>query len=139
MKKILVATDGSNNSDRALVEAKKQAEYTSGKITILHIVEDLDQYHETESHTISINDLLENEGQIVLKDSLKLFDDFKGEINTKLRRGNPADQIIKEAKDGNYDLIIMGSRGLSTFSRAILGSVSNKVLSHTDKNVLIIK
>ncbi|MGO1470886.1 MAG: universal stress protein, partial [Tissierella sp.] len=61
------------------------------------------------------------------------------ELNVKLRRGDPADAIIKETEKEDYDLVVMGSRGLGTFSRAILGSVSNKVLNHVETNVLIVK
>lgn len=138
MKKILVATDGSDNSERTLIEAKKQAEYSGGEITILTIIEPL-RYATLGYEPVFIAEILEEKGESLLKNSLKLFEDFKGEVNTKLRKGNPADEILKESEEGEYDLIIMGSRGLGAFSRTILGSVSNKVLNHTNKNVLIIK
>lgn len=141
MKKILVATDGSENSERALIEAKKYAECTGGEVTILTIVEYLvmKPYTSVEYPIMPDNEELESVGESVLTNSLKLFDDFKGKVDTKLRRGNPADEIIREAKSGDYDLIIMGSKGLGTFSRTILGSVSNKVLNNSMRNVLIIR
>ncbi len=141
MKKILVATDGSENSERALIEAKKYAECSGGEVTILNIVEYLvlNPYTSVEYPVIPDNEELEDVGESVLKNSLQLFDDFKGKVNTKLRRGNPANEIIREADSGEYDLIIMGSKGLGTFSRTILGSVSNKVLNNSIKNILIIQ
>ena len=141
MKKILVPTDGSENSKRALIEAKEYAECTGGEVTIITIVESLVMklYTTVEFHAMPDNEELESVGQSVLEDSLKLFEDFKGEVNTKLKRGNPADEIIKEADAGNYDLIIMGSKGQGTFSRTILGSVSNKVLNHSKKDVFVVK
>lgn len=42
-------------------------------------------------------------------------------------------------KVGDYDLVVMGSRGLGAFSRAMLGSVYNKVLNQVNANVLLIK
>lgn len=141
MEKILVATDGSANSERALLEAKKYAEHSGGNLTILNIIKPLG-YTTWGYQTISIeetNETLEKEGEKLLKNSLQLFEDFKGEVNAKFRRGNPADEILNEAEEGDYDLIIMGSRGLGAFSRTILGSVSNKVLNHTKRNVLIVK
>lgn len=141
MKKILVATDGSENSERALMEAKAYAECSGGKVTILTIVEYLvmKPYASVEYPVMPANEELENVGESVLTNSLKLFDGFKGDVDTKLRRGNPADEIIREADEGDYDLIIMGSKGLGVFSRTILGSVSNKVLNNSMKNILIIK
>ena len=141
MKKILVTTDGSENSERALIEAKEYAKCTGGEVTILTIVEYLviQPYVSVEYPVMPDNEELEHVGESVLENSLKLFDNFKGEVKTKLRRGNPADQIIREADSEDYDLIIMGSKGLGTFSRTILGSVSNKVLNNSKKNILIVK
>lgn len=141
MVKILVATDGSENSQRALVEARKYAECTGGEITILTVVDYLvlRPYMGVEFPVSPDDESLDNVGQSVLDNGLKSFEGFNGEVNTKLRRGNSGDEIIREATDGDYDLIIMGSRGHGTFSRTILGSVSHKVLNHTKKNVFIVK
>ena len=87
----------------------------------------------------SIPKIAENAGASILRSAEKLFDGFTGDLKTKMRTGNPADQIIAEATDGDYDLVIMGSRGLGTFSRTFLGSISNNVLNHIDKDVLIVK
>lgn len=133
MEKILVATDGSHNSERALIEAKKHAEHYGGEITILTVTDPLG--YQTEY----VDAVLETASKTVLKNACKLFEDFKGKIDTKLRRGDSADEIISEAEEGNYDLVVIGSRGLGAFSRTFLGSVSNKVLNHAKTNVLIVK
>lgn len=133
MEKILVATDGSHNSERALLVAKKHAESLGGEITILTITDPLGY------QTQYVDAVLETASETVLKNACKFFEDFEGGLETKLRRGNPADEIISEAEDGGYDLVVIGSRGLGTFSRTFLGSVSNKVLNHAKINVLIVK
>ncbi len=133
MEKILVATDGSHNSERALLEAKKYAIHLGGKITILTIVDPLGYQAKY------VDEVLEKASKTVLKNSLKLFEDFEGQVDTKFRRGNSADEILKEAEEGDYDLIVIGSRGLGAFSKALLGSVSNKVLNHAKTNVLTVK
>ena len=79
------------------------------------------------------------ESLLLLDQALKVFDGFTGEVKTLFRNGDPGEEIIEEAEKGDYDLIIMGSRGRGIFTRTILGSISNKVLNHTNKNVLIIK
>lgn len=141
MNNILVTTDGSENSERALAEARRYAECSGGQVTILTVVDYLivRPYVGVEYPVLPDNEELENVGHSVLENALKVFEGFTGKVDTKLRRGNPGDEIIKEANGEEYDLVIMGSRGHGTFSRAILGSVSNKVLNHTKKNVLIIK
>jgi nucleotide-binding universal stress UspA family protein len=55
-----------------------------------------------------------------------------------MRAGDAAQQIVEAARhDG--DLVVMGSRGLGTFSRLLLGSVARKVLLHTHASVLIVR
>lgn len=143
MKKILVAVDGSENSKRALIEAKEYGEVFGGDVTILSVVKPMvpGHYSYLKPPTPEDNKVLENASKFLLKESLQVFDDFKGDgiVEAKLRRGNPADEILREAEEEEYDLIIMGSRGLGVFSRSFLGSVSNKVLNHTETNILIVK
>lgn len=140
MKKILVTIDGSDNSERALIEAKKLGELTDGEITILTITDPITmlghsypEISEEDSH------LLKAAGEYHLEEAVKIMDDFNGKVNTKLKSGSPADEILKEAENGNYHLIVMGRRGIGVFSRRILGSVSNKVLNHAQTNVFIVK
>lgn len=140
MKKILVTTDGSANSERALIEAKKYADLINGRITILTVTDPIamlgSSYPELSERD---SNLFRTVGEYHLDEALKVIDDFEGDVDTKLKDGSPADEILKEAENGDYDLIIMGRRGIGVFSRRMLGSVSNKVLNHTDTNVFIIK
>ncbi len=138
MEKILVVTDGSENSARGLAEAKKHMEHSDARVTILTVIEDL-EYAKLGYGPMFMDNLSENQGEVILENSLNFFDDIKDRVNTKMRRGNPADEILKEAEEGDYELIVMGSRGLGTFSKALLGSVSKKVLNHAQTNVLIVK
>ena len=141
MKKILVATDGSRNSVKALLEAKRIAECTGANVDIINVIKDVVSrpYMAVNDYSMQTMADLEDLGRRIIDDAAKLFDDFQGEVNLKLKKGNPADVIIKEAKEEKYDLIVMGNRGLGTFSRTMVGSVSNKVLNHSDTDVLIIK
>lgn len=139
-RKVLVAIDGSNNSKRALLEAKKYGECVDGEITLLTVMKPLTTtyYGNIELSKVD-NENIEKAKQEILSEALKEFTDYPYEVNTKLRKGNAADEILEEAEAGAYDLIVMGSRGLGAFSRTILGSVSNKVLNHTNTNVLTIR
>ena len=138
MKNILVATDGSENSKKALKQARILAEHMGSKVTIINIAADLPAYirgklvESFQEYAIKYqNEVLEN--------ALKIFQDYSGEVNLVREKGNEGEAIIKEAEKGDYDLIIMGSRGMGAFFRAILGSTSNKVLNNVRTNVLIVK
>ena len=141
MKNILVATDGSETANRALLETRKLAECTGAKVTIINVSSDLIEhpYLMNRTYGIQTNEDLMNFGKELLKDAEKLFEGFEGSVETVIRSGDTAKEIMDESEAKDYDLIVMGSRGLGTFSRAMLGSVSNKVLNHVDKDVLIIR
>jgi nucleotide-binding universal stress UspA family protein len=56
---------------------------------------------------------------------------------TLLLGGNVVDQIVKTAKEGNFDLIVIGARGLSRFEEILLGSVSHGVAEKAPCPVIV--
>ena len=61
------------------------------------------------------------------------------EVSTKLLEGRPADKIVEAAKEGEFDIIIMGNRGLGGVKEFFLGSVSDRVADEASCPVLIVK
>jgi nucleotide-binding universal stress UspA family protein len=57
---------------------------------------------------------------------------------TLVRIGRPADEIVRRAKEGGYDLIVMGARGRGAATAILLGSVSHGVLNQSPPAVLIV-
>lgn len=139
-KKILVTTDGSKNAERALLKAKEEAECKNAIVTILAVVKPMFLTYYGKSEVLKKDSKAIEEGKKkLLKKSLELFEDYSGKVETKLRKGDPAEEILNEAEEYEHDLIIMGSKGLGVFAKALLGSVSTKVLNHTKTDVLIVK
>lgn len=142
MKKILISTDGSDNANKALVKGKNIAKDLNAEVTIITVVKEITTNPEL---TIDYSEVEKEQkqevesGKELLKQSLKNFKDFNGEVDLKVLKGNPAEMIIREIEDNDYSMVIMGSRGLGTFSRTMLGSVSHKVLNHSNIDVLIVK
>lgn len=67
---------------------------------------------------------------------------FAGVVKTVERRlvvGRPVDEIVEAAARPDVDLVVVGARGLGTLERILLGSVSEGVLRHADRPVLIVK
>ena len=60
-------------------------------------------------------------------------------VSKKLLRGRAADKIIETANEGNFDLIVVGSRGLGGIKEIFLGSVSDRVADEARCPVLIVK
>ncbi|MCQ2559809.1 MAG: universal stress protein [Clostridia bacterium] len=140
-QKILVPLDGSAKAEKALLQAINLAKLTQGSITLLHVISELSPY---------LNDGLGGAYQQVYQDLQvtgenileKVQQKYVSEgvvLEGKIVWGNAAEEVCKEAEDNNYDLIIMGSRGLSEVKGFIMGSVSNRVVRHAVCPVLIVR
>ena len=121
-KKILVPIDGSAHSIRALQEAIKVAKIVGGAITIINVQPSRPKLTST---TQAINGTEEN---IILVEGKKLVQAEGVFAETLLLEGNIVDRIVEAAKEGNFDLIVIGARGLSRFREVLLGSVSRGVV-----------
>lgn len=139
--KILVSIDGSDNSMRALEEAKIYGEAMDAEITILHVLErKIPRHYSTSGKEVAhLLEKQEETGYKLLEEATGHFTDYEKEVCTLLKKGDPANQILEVIDSTDFNLVIMGNRGLGAFSRTFLGSVSNKVLNHSDTNVLIVR
>ncbi|MGM0395977.1 MAG: universal stress protein [Bacillota bacterium] len=140
MKKILVATDGSTYSTKALFKAKQMATDMNSEVVILTVVNLWDNIY---THNMDIKQQLGKSemerAQEILKEAEEIFVGFPGKVTTLYKTGDVVDVIVKFAEEGNFDLVVMGSRGLGAFSRTLLGSVSDKVIHHIKTSVMIVK
>ncbi len=137
MKKILVPIDGSEHSLRALDKAKELGEFYKAEITLLTVIYTGHyNYFELQKELISSE---EEVGQKLLLEASKVLEDYPYGYKTTSKLGDVANEIITMAEEGNFDLIVMGSRGLGAFTRALLGGVSQKVVSHANTTVMIVK
>lgn len=144
MDKILVAVDGSESADRALMKAKEIGSVFNSTITILHVIEDLsnpDAFHMSlaAGNSASVQRKLKAQSIELLETYKEKFKDYKGQVDTLTGKGKPGDTIIRVAKEDDYSLIIMGNRGLGPVAGAMLGSVSHKVVNKSAISVLIVK
>jgi nucleotide-binding universal stress UspA family protein len=142
--KILVPTDGSESALKAAQYALVLAQQFNGSITLIHIVQ---QYYNLPSLAIwdavamppsVINDI-EEMGRNILNNTRQALGDTTVKVYTRLEYGQPAERIVRIAKNEGFSEIILGNRGLSGFNQLLLGSVSNQVAYHASCPVLIIK
>ncbi len=151
MRKILVPIDGSELAGKALNLALDQAEKYSAEIVLLSVVPPSRIPPIFESETgepvVSAETLLEIEEGVeayhkgILSKALKKSKQLKPGVKTtsKLAKGNIADKILETAKGEGFNMIVMGSHGLSGFKEFLLGSVSNQVVQKARCPVLIVK
>lgn len=143
-KKILVPVDGSKHSIMAAVRAVDIAEKYHGSVTLLHVINisqltGLGSMQDPPLISEAIVNNLKEAGQTIIDDTVKQLPPSKVEISTATVWGTPERVIINEITARGYDLVVMGSRGLGTFSGLLLGSVSDRVLRQASCPVLIVK
>jgi len=82
---------------------------------------------------------LQRAGEDLLKKAMEDFGNSGLTIDTRIIWGNPSMEICREAKEGRFDLVMMGSRGLGEIKGYLMGSVSNRVVRHASCPVLIVR
>jgi len=143
--KILVPLDGSDQSKHALEYAINLALQTSAQIQLLTVVPSvfLPTYSFYVLKSDSIRDCqkeLESSFKGVLTKAFSYINqkNISLKVSTKFAKGEPYKEIVKTAKEGDFDLIIMGTRGLEA-QISYMGSVSSKVINEASCPVLLIK
>jgi nucleotide-binding universal stress UspA family protein len=130
LSNLLVCIDGSDYSIKALDYAIKFAEKMKSKITMLNVQEQ--KLHKASPKAV------EELGQQILSKALGTVEKTKVKVDKKLEIGIPSNRIAEAAEKGNHDLIVLGSRGLGTVDRFLLGSVSDEVSHKAKCSVLIV-
>lgn len=136
--RILVAVDGSESARRAFEKSVYLAQRCNSRLDLIHVVLD-STYGGDSAATFQLIEELEERGK-------KLLEEYKSQavragiqVETLLKLGDHAQVIIDIASKNNYDLIMMGSRGLSVFKELLLGSVSFKVMHHARCPVMVVR
>ena len=146
IKKILVATDASVASGRAVSFAARLSVQHEAELLILNVIrdmqlpEELKDAPEFESFLNARDDLMRHAADQILENAKqKARKDGAKNIQTAIGSGDPATSVAGFARRRNVDLIVVGTRGLSKIKAAAMGSVSRKLLDLTDVNCLVIR
>jgi nucleotide-binding universal stress UspA family protein len=130
---ILVAVDGSEYSKKALEFAIEMADKFSAHLLLVHVPQGVaaDRVMVLGGASMMIHanhDQVEAAGRELVEAAEKLAQaQLPGRVDTELRGGDPAAEIVASAEENEVDCIIIGSRGLGDFGGMLLGSVSHKV------------
>jgi nucleotide-binding universal stress UspA family protein len=147
LKKVLVATDGSKNAERAIDAAGQVAKQFSSELIVLSVVMELvpPVYSPigVDVPTVDYSAYLnraESDAKKIAEDAAKKLG---SSINTRIvvlrSVTSVAEAILEEASNENVNLIVVGTRGLGGFRKLLLGSVSSAVVEHSPCSVLVIR
>jgi nucleotide-binding universal stress UspA family protein len=153
-EKILVPTDGSEHSMRALDAAIQIAKRFHGKITLIHVYSvSVTPVIIPEPSTLTppaapmlapvemskVAEASRDAGNRILASGAEKAKTEKVEVETTLIEGHTVQEIVKTAKEGGFSLIVIGARGLSHIRILLLGSTTDGVIHHSACPVLVVK
>lgn len=154
-KKILVALDGSDSSEKAAQAALELAEKIKADLMVLHaIIPPTTYYRSTLASPMGMSLPAPSQHEIdaYYAYAKKVATSIVGDVESKgkklgihVRTETPeavssvVETILNHASKENVDLIVVGTRGLGGFKKLLLGSVSTGVVSHAHCPVLVVR
>lgn len=139
--RILLAVDGSEVSARAARFVARLASQLGQppQVILLSVDEPLLRAVAIELGVQGVAKYHADNGKFALKTAKAVLNRANVVHAEQLLVGNPAEAIVKTAKSAKCDLVVMGSHGRSAFKSLFLGSVTIKVLTHSQVPVTIIR
>jgi nucleotide-binding universal stress UspA family protein len=135
-ERLLVALDHSEVAPRVIAAAKDLACLSKGTVWVLHIRErEFGRLGLTPSEPDEEAQAAVGEGVDAL---MQAGVDAQGEMREAIF-GHAAQEIVKDAREHDADVIIMGSRGRSDLAGLVLGSTAHKVIHLSDRPVLVVR
>lgn len=145
MKKILVPVDGSLASKNAAIRAIDLAKKYDSQVVIFHVSfePDISIYNKfgvvIDPNMNKMKNKLKESENKMLDAFIEELDSSEVNIKKKIVPGVAYEEILKEAEEGNYDLIVIGQRGFSKVKRFFVGSQTVRVISDAPCPVLVVR
>jgi len=141
-KRILIATDGSDRSKKAAEEGVELAKGLGAQVVALNVVNEVivaSAVRQLGADRKEVESKLKAAGQKAVDEIKKMGDAAGVKVDTVIRIGAPANDVIDVAGAEKADLIVMGSHGESGASKLLIGSVVQKVLYWATIPVLVVR
>jgi nucleotide-binding universal stress UspA family protein len=133
-ERILLPTDGSGDAIRAAEAASDLARRCGAELHVVHVWHDVRGF----AHDF-VKRELRRQGQEILDDQVEKIRAPGGEVTKAyLRRGRTSNEVIALCKEMEADLLVVGSRGLGTVRRILMGSQSEEIVHHAQVPVLVL-
>lgn len=143
IQNILLATDFSEASERALDYARELAKAFGASLHVMHVLEDLAAHAWTTEVYVAalpgVHEEMEKQARERL-DQLVAGDKSAGiAVQTILRLGSPFVEIVRYAREAEIDLIVLGTHGRGAIAHMLLGSVAERVVRKAHCPVLTVR
>ena len=143
-KSILVPTDFSEFSDKAILQAADIAEQNNAKIYLLHVVDRMQEcaidYCIPVETMMKIQTDSEKEAARKMQEEVsKILKAKKIDVAFDVKTGTPYEEILKEQQERKADLIVIASHGRTGILKSLIGSVAERVMRESKCPVLLVR
>lgn len=142
--KIILATDGSPCSERAVEETARRPWPADTQVRVISVVEPpaplvAEPYMGVSNYFEEVEALKKKQAEESVERAAKKLRAGGLLVTTEVLGGSPKRRIVEEAEDCSADLVVVGSHGYHTWERMLLGSVSQSVAAHASCSVEIVR
>ena len=138
MKKILIATDGSDYTKEAVTTGLKLASILKADVTALYVIDQTSFVtFPVDSSIVSVYPQLENEGKRAVEEVRKEGEAMGVKVTPVVLEGSPTRKIVEMAAD--FDLVVLGTLGRSALGKLFIGSVAERVTRYAPCPVLVVR
>jgi universal stress protein A len=142
--KILVPTDFSEFSDKALKQGLDIAKQYGAELYLLHVINDLHRivvdYPIAEEDIAAVEKRDVDNAKTMMQQQLEKFPRAKEvEVTIDVRKGYPSEEILYEEEKQGIDLIVIASLGVTGLAKYFIGGVARNVLKGARAPILLTK
>lgn len=137
-KKILIASDGSKIALKAAEKAAYLAkQHPETEVEVIYVADGATTKTDVLHHWNKLD--IDQDRKNRIKSTIQVLNESELNWDLKICHGDPGPTIVDYANKNNFDLLVIGSRGLNAFQEMVLGSVSHKVVKRANCPVLVVK
>jgi nucleotide-binding universal stress UspA family protein len=141
--RILICTGGAEVAEDVIETGAWIAQAVGARATLLHVVTPVpSMYTGLGELDESLSELLRTDTPVArhLRHGAEILDQYRVSAELRLRYGVVADEIIREAREGNNDLVLLGAaKGRAKLKRLVLGEVTEQVVQRSPRSVLVVR
>ncbi len=139
-RNIVIATDGSENTQRAISYGIEIAKLSGATVHALYVADTSSTI--SENWTLgreTIYEIMRNDGEKAVSRVKKIGEAAGVEVKEVVLDGYPSNEIIDFAENNNIDLIVMGTLGKTGLEKFLIGSVAEKVVRDSKVPVMVVR
>ncbi|HEX2729769.1 MAG TPA: universal stress protein [Rubrobacteraceae bacterium] len=137
---ILLATDGSEDAARAARVAADLSKRTGAHLHVVHVWQPLPRGAASGDYWEYVYSGSEQAASMLLDEQVASIGEAGAQVaGTRLAEGSPVERILDVADEVGAGMVVVGSWGLGQLGRLVLGSVSERIVHHADRPVLVVR